>query len=478
MFDFLDFCYHNYHNHKKQYRILSVSVGIGVFLMLFFGAISHGSRALLVEEIMRDPELYQIAIIPLNRDYVEEVNNRYGSVKGVTDQDYSKYYEAEQVLPLVTPLTADSIIVKYRAEDVVACSIERAPFASPDYPYYYDEFDSDGYAKLFPSSNLNCVDTSYSTFDVALCRSKGVDNPIIAGRDFLSTDHYSLLIDRISAWQMGFRSPEEMEDVLGVKVSFTSANGNMVTAEIVGVYDAVLNYDNVVRGEASGVEFDKQFSESYTPIRISGELMEANSNSFLGTKDIADALNGTETSYYEIRTSFSDLEVVLSSFYVLYDKMGENVSCYAERIAEALDRMKMLGRILILSGGGLLILTLINLISLIIVTYEFRKKWFAIQCVLGISLKKLSLGFFCEVGMAVLAGAFPGMILSILGCLSLNICTHLIYSQYRGGENVFFPEISTVVIVLCIFSLFFAVTGFIIKKRFQKLNILNTLKAV
>ena len=146
----------NYHNHKKIYRVLSFSIGMSLFMILLFLALSKGCNQMIKQSFESMPDAQKVIIYQYDQKTADE---------SLADKEKPmiKYEDISKIYKNVNP---HGLSVDYYLEDPETYKVKVA-----------DILLEDGV------ENIRGVDASYDTFCGETNHQEKDQIKIVAGRD-------------------------------------------------------------------------------------------------------------------------------------------------------------------------------------------------------------------------------------------------------------------------------------------------------
>ena len=416
--------YRNVITRKRVTRIPIISISISVFLILVFSSFQQGAVKLLNNEIDQNPELKQIQFYPMRKSDSEKEEP-----------------ESNETLPI----SDDTMSALTQMEDIVAIS------DNYKYESNIESFCLDGKSVMVPEF-ISGRNVDYATFSKAEINSALSGNadfqPIVAGRDFRSRDRKVALIDEIAVKLLGIR---DIRGILGKKIEIT-VNGETVTVGIIGVFSGKLGSGsklNLTKEEymAGFYTEDGKLDIGSQPVIVSSDVISELIS--YNKENNADADNGR----YYLNIDITDIRATLEVYNYLDRKYMNFIFTPVESIKSMLSYLDTASIICMILGMILLFISIINVLSIMLVTIGERKKQFAVQNILGFGKRDIIFSISFESVMTGAIGTIIGMILSVLFSAAVDFFMSRQYRLYSGISSGAFTislkiAIITVVVVL------------------------------
>ena len=423
--DTLRFARDNYRRYRKTYRLCTVSIFISVFLILFFCSVFRGSEYIIRNEIERNHELRELKIFSQSSD----PENSSG-LPAFTVADARQLTASNRVRGITVQDRADVPFVR--------CTIAGLEI---DPPMYLDGF-------------LPELDTFPEALVTAEKKADPAFRPILAGRDLAPGDTDVCLLNEASAYMAGIR---DLSSLVGQEVILTADSGESIALTVAGVYAQELagNY-HVDPDTAAFLTDDGLFSVFPETILI--------------TADTVSRINGCD-GFTEITVSAESPQAAMELGDMLKSRYSSRIRCDSDSISKVLEYLRLFSLIFLVIGILTLVLSVLNLAAGTVVTAEKRKKWFALQSVLGFTRSSVTGSFVLENTFAVIRGTVSGLVCVFLFDLAAWRVLCSVYGEYFSGDfTVFMPPPFTVLILLTVITAFVLFISWLVSSRIRHLD--------
>lgn len=442
MRDIWEFSKINYRNNKKIYRILSFSIGMSIFMILSFVGLIDGANQMAKNFLIQDSDSQKIIIYQddLNSDDVQNAEIRYPMIK---------YNNISEICKKIKP---NSLSVVYYCDKL------------EDYRISIDEKDIEE-----SMDDIKGVDPAYNTFDNISELHTQNNIKILAGKDFGMNDNKSALLESGVVYRMGYDDPK---DIIGKSIEFISNEENL-KVKIIGVY-SVPELRKWSDGKNDYFYSEKEYKESCQSL----ELDTLNDDDIVVSMDVIQALNKnlSEDDFYSITITQDDVESIANTYEWLKQHYSNEIDCDIQSIYESVNYIRTFGIMFIIAGSVLALIAMTNIVSVVILTSESRKKWFAIQKVIGFSNQRLTVGYLMEIGQ----GLMRAITISISFVYIMGFfVSQIIYRAQEEESGVliwFFPKIYATLETIGVVIVFVFGLSILIGKTIEKINIIDTLK--
>lgn len=434
----------NYHNHKKIYRVLSFSIGMSLFMILLFLALSKGCNQMIKQSFESMPDAQKVIIYQYDQKTADE---------SLADKEKPmiKYEDISKIYKNVNP---HGLSVDYYLEDPETYKVKVA-----------DILLEDGV------ENIRGVDASYDTFCGETNHQEKDQIKIVAGRDLKSNNENSALIESGVAYGAGCDNPEEM---IGKTIEFSKASETL-QVKIVGVYE-MPELRRWGDGEQEYIYTEEEYKENCQEL----EMSDLDDSDIVLSLHAIQELNKNKSmdEFYSVEIAQNDTSKIINTYNWIEKRYGNEIDCDIKSMNDTMDYMQTFAMAFVVAGIVLMIIAMTNMISVIMLTSESRKKWFAIQKIIGFSNKQLSFGYVLELVCALFRPLVASIgAIYILGFLFSKIITSTMEEELSG--NIWFlPPLQSVFGVVCAVLLFVVIIYWIAMKRMQKIDIVDTLKSI
>jgi len=425
----------NLKRYKRIFKSSTISIVISVFLILFFYSLHSGFEVIIENEIAKNHSFKQISILADKEDTDVMDNKKFFSISDV------------QLLKHLKDVKSVSINNRF-SSPILSCEIDGLYIEHPDY---------------LIGSNVQ-----YSTFSWAQTEwHKGEDasfSEMVAGRNFQNGDINSCIIEESSVSMLGLK---EVEEIIGKTLCLALYNGEKVQIDIIGVYSKEL-----------GGNPDIEFGESlfYTE----DGLLSIGAESIILSYDVVEKLNAasgiSSTEYSDITLSMADLNSTLSIFNTLTSKYYNQMVCDSDAINKALDYLKLFSNIFVFLGILLLMLSAFNISSTVMMVAENRKKWFALQNIVGFRKQQVAFCYIFEILFTVIKGFLVGtIIVALLAILLFGLINNMFPILNNISISAFLPSLEVWFILFSVLLLFVLLISFGVTKRIKRIDVIKTL---
>jgi ABC-type antimicrobial peptide transport system permease subunit len=428
--------------HKRIYRACTVSIAISTVLVLFFLSLHNGIGALVDNELKRQPEFREVEILPFTfSNDPREASSR------------KELFSAGDFDILTQTNSIKSITVKYRVENIASCFLDDVEvLGAPDW--------------------LDGLDVGYDTFSLSRVESEKTKNEsfseIVAGRDFEKSDTNVCLIDEGSVYWADIKNPTEL---VGKTLRIVHNSGEELEATIIGVYSQNLSGNAFIEPpDGSEVYYEYDDPEDEGKIEIFLESMLFSSDVIKRAQELS-ALEPDSLGYLNILLSMPDLESTVQVHKILQERYANELICALADIYEVIDYLKLLSNMFVFLGAILLVLSLFNLYSTIMMTTEKKKKWFALQSIVGFERHQISLCYIIEIILAVFKGFVLGLLCVFILCAVVSLGVSEIFgTTLVAHANAFLPPPLACILVAGILLFSLALLSIVITREISNID--------
>lgn len=396
----------------KVYKLCIISMIISIVLIGSFASIYHGFRIIIENELERGYEKKELVVY--EKDY-----------SGTLEGELTKFSHAQ----------LDALLKKSDVDSIVK-------------EYYYDvdveSFFLENY-NIKPPSYVRGVDCRYATFTNARIQSEMMgcseDSYIVAGRDFEEKDKKVVLLSEKSVLAMGIR---EIQEVVGKKIRI-KVGDNTVVVEVVGIFakpfaNIGLSEDIVFRDE------EDRYSVAMEEGAIFSSDVIEKIHSFAKEKQ------NTEIST-SIRISSTSMEGIKRVYDYLSSTIYNGMYCDAALMHNFQLYIRLFTNGFVIIGMVLFLLALYNLYGIMLLVFEKRKKWFAIQKILGFTSFDISICFVFEILWTQLISICIGVAITKLVSMIFEKIVQNEYAKVANSTLFVFPK--GLILSVVFFMIFF-----------------------
>ena len=430
----------NQKKQKKDYRFFTLAIFASTAIVLLFFTLQHGGYQFIQMELRRNVWVNDVSVF-----------------FGITDEhptlieesaDFISFNELEV---LRQNYAIKSIVIEHRTSDV-------------NFRLFFNTMEVEP-----PSQWMSGIDTDYDTFSYTSIRYQKLINadfePLINGRTFTSKDERVAIIDENSARMLGFDTAREVVDQEFV---FLSENDEEITVTIIGVYASELG--------PMGQLWDEVFFE--TPHYSLDGLRNILSDSILVSSDVIEFLNrDEEASVSSILFSGEDFERSLELYESLNRRFDHNnILSEAEFIVTTFENISLFTRVFGSIGVILLLLSFLNLYTIALLNAQKRKKWFALQTILGFKTVEIWLSYTFETVITVLKGFLLALATNFIIVLLFNLIAEHFLLEFVANGMMIFRSLSFVALVLFgVVLIFLTFIGLLFNIKLKKMNVIQTM---
>ena len=424
----------NQKKQKKDYRFLTLAIFASTAIILLFFTLQHGGYQFIQNELRRNIWANDVLVF-------------FGSMEESTEATTRNYYfiSFNELEEIRSNYPVKSIVIEHRTNDV-------------DFRLFLNDLEISP-----PSESLRGIEKDYDTFsytDIQYRKRINADfDPLIYGRTFTPDDESVAIIDENSARMLDF---DTVCEAIGQEFVFLSSGNEEMTVTIIGVYASEL-------GPANGL-WDEIFFE--TPHYSIEGLRDILSDSILVSSDVINFLNrNVEYSISSILFSGEDFEAALALYESLSRRFDYNILSEAEFIITTFENISLFTRIFGLIGIVLLLLAFLNLYTITLLNAQKRKKWFALQNILGFRTEEIWISYTFETVITVFKGFLMALFTIFIMILLFNLIEEYFLLDFVINDLIFFGSLSFVALLLLFAILIFVIfIGLMFNIKLKKMD--------
>lgn len=438
MKEFLELGFINREKRRKEYWFLTLAIFASITIILFFFTLRIGGYQLIESELRRNTWANDVLMFPGLLDNHSNLPN--------SREDFTYFCIIEEIK---RDYAISSIVVEHRKNDI-------------DFRVYFDDKEFSP-----PFEFLKGIDVHYETFSYTSIQYREQKDDefetIIYGRVFVPGDKRVAVIDENTARMLDF---DRMEEIVGQEFLFLNEGAEKIAVKIIGVYSSELGPTSQLLEE----------SILRKPLYCSEGLRDIFLNSIIVSSDVICSLNrNSESTVSSILFSGENFEAALKLYTTLSLMTNYQISSEAEFIVSAFENMSLFASLFGLIGIILLILSFLNLYTIALLNAEKRKKWFALQNILGFEIKHIWIVYVSEIAINIFKGFVLAVTLCIVSIFLFDVIVENLLNFTFDSLILLKAMFGMAILLLFIVLLFIGIVALVFNVKLRKLNVIQIL---